>query len=122
MASITNIHLPKVAFWGTAANLRSHFRERKFLKFRDTSLRRQQARATSLELCLCQISVYFPVHSRFCPRILYAYYHVCKCIYVTTIMKEAPRVMHFSAFIVYVLDIKCGPDPHRSKCFGNGKT
>ena len=33
----------------------------------DTSQRRQQARTTQ-SFCLCQISVYFPVHSRIRPR------------------------------------------------------
>ena len=41
-----------------------------------TSQHRQQARTTcpSQSFCLCQISVYFPIHSRICPRI-YTYVH-----------------------------------------------
>ena len=77
MASIT---LTKVTYGGTAAKLRPLFHGRKFLKL----LKRRQAMpeiplsvGSKLELlfCLCQISVYFPVHSRICPRM-----HVYTCI------------------------------------------
>ena len=75
MAPITSIHLrTKVAFGGPAANLRSLFRERKFLKFL-TRLTVGEALPeiplsvdSKLELLLraflCQMSVYF---SLFCP-------------------------------------------------------
>ena len=43
--------------------------------------------------CLCQLSVYFPVHSRICPRM----HNIA--VYITMYMTEAPRVLHFSAFI-----------------------
>ena len=50
-------------------------------------------------LCLCQISVYFPVHSRICPRMHMAMYIRVYTMYMT----EAPRVLHFSAFIIHVV-------------------
>ena len=71
--------LTKVAYGGTAANLRSLFHGRKFLKLLK---RRTVGQAvpeiplsvgSKLEL-LCQISVYFPVHSRICPRMHIAVY------------------------------------------------
>ena len=81
MASITSIHLPI-----SAANLRSLFRGRKFLKLLKgltvgqavpeiplSEGSKLELHCTSQSFCLCQISVYFPVHARICPRM---YIHV----------------------------------------------
>ena len=72
-----------------------------------TSQRRQQARTTSQSFCLCQISAYFPVHSRICPRMHIAVYrsiHVHVRVY-------ADRVLHFSAFIILLYSSCLEPPP-----------
>ena len=81
----------------------------------DISQCRQQARTTSQSFCLCQISVYFPVHSRICPHMHisvspYTHAFVRVCIYILpsiysilillAIITEEPRVLHFIAFII----------------------
>ena len=47
-------------------------------------------------LCLCQISVYFPVHSRICPR-MHIEYTCILAIY--NVHDRGAEVLHFSAFI-----------------------
>ena len=84
MASITSIHLPRShTAVATAAKLRSLFHGRKFLKLLKRRTVGQAVPEIPLSVgskldyfCLCQISVYFPVHSRICPRMRIA------CIYV----------------------------------------
>ena len=110
MASITSIHLPSVdivRFYGltkvctvlTAANLRSLFHGRKFLKL----LKRRMVDQAVPEIPLSigsklELLLSLP-NFRILPRILthlsaYAYCHV-----YTMYMTEVPRVLHFSAFI-----------------------
>ena len=70
MAPITSLHLPKVAFGGT--DLRLLFRGRKFLKLLkgltvgqavpEIPLSEGSKSVLLRAFCLCQISVYFPVH------------------------------------------------------------
>ena len=101
MASIASIHLPRSrSAVGTAANLRSLFRGRKFLKLLKgltvgqavpeiplSEGSKLELHCTSQSFCLCQISVYFPVHARICPRM---YIHVlCRVhLYVYIILGE----------------------------------
>ena len=101
----------QVAFGGTATNLCSLFRGRKFLaeaaqkanggsgSGRDTSQRRQPARTTQ-SFCLCQISVFFLVHSRICPRMHNIAVYIRTDILAIYNVTEALRILHFSAFIV----------------------
>ena len=113
MACITSIHLPRSRSAVLQRTCARSFRGRKFL-FKSLTVGQAVPEiplsvGSKLELytyqsfCLCQMSVYFPVHSRICPRMHIAVYiGVYYISYNTLYMTEAPRVLHFSAFIVTV--------------------
>ena len=90
-------------FGGTAANVRSFFRGRTFLKlFKSLTVGQAVPEipvsvGSKLELLLrdfvfCLMSVYFPVHSRICPRMHIAVYIYIRVCYYTLYMTEAPRI------------------------------
>ena len=93
-------------YGGTAAKLRSLFHGRKFLNLLKTVGQAvPEIPLSKLELLLSlQISIYFPVHSRICPRMHIAMYNILYVYisYNTMYMTEAPRVFHFCAFITKV--------------------
>ena len=117
MASITS-RLTKVAFGNTAANLRSLFRGWKFLKLLKWITVGQAVPkiplsvGSKLELLLRAF-----VFAKFLHTSPYTHVFVCVCIlqcvdlyvylymlYTCMYMTEVPRVLHFSAFIIQVIE------------------
>ena len=127
MVSITSIHLPRSCtavlqrtsdrFPWTEVSKAAQKANGGSGSARDTSQRRQHARTTSQSFCLCQISV----HSRICPR-MHIYCRVYSCILArrlcTVYMTEAPRVLHFSAFINNIIQVLW---LHTERLFAGGK-
>ena len=101
MAPITSLHLPRSRSAGTAANLRSLFRGRKFLKgltvgqaVPEIPLSEGSKSVLHRAFVFCQISVYFPVHSRICPRV---YMYIVVYIYTCT-MYIILAILHAEGF------------------------
>ena len=116
MASITS-RLTKVAFGNTAANLRSLFRGWKFLKLLKWITVGQAVPKIPLSVGSQNYFSELLSLSNFCilPRTLtYLSAYILQCIdlyvYVYMLymyMTEVPRVLHFSAFIIQVIEIHC---------------